>query len=85
MTENLELNRMRWRCRRGLLELDLLLGPFFEAMYLTLEADQQLSFQLLLEQEDPDLLEWFSQKSRSTDPGMAALVDLMLKRVQPPS
>ena len=54
-------------------------------MYLTLDADQQLNFQRLLEQEDPDLLEWFSQKSRSTDPGMAALVDLMLKRVQPPS
>ena len=47
MTENLELNRMRWRCRRGLLELDLLLGPFFEAMYLTLDADQQLNFPAL--------------------------------------
>ena len=65
MTENLELNRMRWRCRRGLLELDLLLGPFFEAMYLTLDADQQLSFQRLLEQEDPDCL---SGSVKSRDP-----------------
>ena len=76
---------MRWRCRRGMLELDLLLGPFFEAVYLTLDADQQLSFQLLLEQEDPELLEWFSRKSKSTDPGMASLVDMILKRVQPPA
>jgi succinate dehydrogenase flavin-adding protein (antitoxin of CptAB toxin-antitoxin module) len=38
-----------------------------------------------LEQEDPDLLEWFSQKSRSDDAGMAALVDFMLARVQPPA
>ncbi|MFT5803317.1 MAG: antitoxin CptB [Candidatus Paceibacteria bacterium] len=85
MTENLEYNRMRWRSRRGLLELDLLLLPFFDEMYLSIDADKQLNFQKLLEQEDPDLLEWFSQKSRSEDAGMAALVDFMLARVQPPA
>jgi len=85
MTENLEYNRMRWRSRRGMLELDLLLLPFFDEMYLTIDVEQQLSFQKLLEQDDPDLLEWFSQKSRPADAGMAALVDFMLARVQPPA
>ena len=85
MTENLELNRLRWRCRRGMLELDLLLGPFFEAAYLSLDEQVQLSFRRLLEQEDPELLEWFSQKSRSADPELAALVDMILQRVQPPA
>ena len=85
MTENLEYNRMRWRSRRGMLELDLLLLPFFDEMYLAITAAQQLSFQKLLEQYDPDLLEWFSQKSRPDDAGMAALVDFMLARVRPKS
>ena len=85
MTENLEYNRMRWRSRRGMLELDLLLPPFFDEMYLAITAAQQLSFQKLLEQDDPDLLEWFSQKSRPDDAGMAALVDFMLARVRPKS
>ena len=85
MTENLEYNRMRWRSRRGMLELDLLLLPFFNEMYLAITAAQQLSFQKLLEQDDPDLLEWFSQKSRPDDAGMAALVDFMLARVRPKS
>ncbi|MFT4819751.1 MAG: antitoxin CptB [Candidatus Pseudothioglobus sp.] len=85
MAENLELNRMRWRSRRGMLELDLLLLPFFDEMYLSVDTEKQLSFQKLLEQDDPDLLEWFSQKSRPDDAGMAALVDFMLARVQPPA
>jgi antitoxin CptB len=67
MAENLELNRMRWRSRRGMLELDLLLLPFFDEMYLSVDTEKQLSFQKLLEQDDPDLLEWFSQKSRPDD------------------
>ena len=39
-----ELNRLRWRSRRGLLELDLLLLPFYDEMYSELEADQQQTF-----------------------------------------
>jgi len=36
-----ELNRLRWRSRRGLLELDLLLLPFYDEMYSELEADHK--------------------------------------------
>ena len=60
-----ELNRLRWRSRRGLLELDLLLLPFYDEMYSELEADQQQTFVDMLEEDDPDLLMWFSQKSRT--------------------
>ena len=83
VTEELELNRLRWRSRRGMLELDLLLLPFFDEVYRDLPLEQQQAFQLLLEQEDPDLLQWFSQKSLPSDPGMAELVKLILARVQP--
>ena len=33
-----ELNRFRWRCRRGMAELDILLVPFFEDAFEALEA-----------------------------------------------
>ena len=85
MSEELELNRLRWRCRRGMLELDLLLLPFFDEVYRELSAERQQAFILLLEQEDPDLLQWFSRKSEPEDPSLQALVNFMLKRVQPPS
>lgn len=79
----LELNRLRWRSRRGLLELDLLLLPFFDEEFHSLDDATQQTYVRLLEEEDPDLLSWFSRKSNSEDPQIDALIQLMLKRVQP--
>jgi antitoxin CptB len=79
----LEFNRLRWRSRRGMLELDLLLLPFFDEVFAELKSDEQQAFIKLLEQDDPDLWDWFSRKSESDDPGLAALVERILDRVQP--
>ena len=79
----LEFNRLRWRSRRGMLELDLLLLPFFDEVFAELESNEQQAFIKLLEQEDPILWDWFSRKSESDDPELAALVERMLDRVQP--
>jgi len=79
----LEFNRLRWRSRRGMLELDLLLLPFFDEVFAELESDEQQAFIKLLEQEDPILGDWFSLKSESDDPKLAALVERILDRVQP--
>jgi len=79
----LEFNRLRWRSRRGMLELDLLLLPFFDEVFEELESDEQQAFIKLLEQDDPDLWDWFSRKSESGDPELAALVERILDRVQP--
>ena len=79
----LEFNRLRWRSRRGMLELDLLLLPFFDEVFAELESGEQQAFIKLLEQDDPDLWDWFSRKSESGDPELAALVERILDRVQP--
>jgi antitoxin CptB len=50
-----ELERMRWRCRRGLLELDIVLGRFIEQHYANLDEAQQAAFDLLLDMPDPTL------------------------------
>ena len=78
-----ELNRLRWGSRRGMLELDLLLLPFFEEVFLQLTESEQAVFVKLLEQDDPDLLQWFSRKGTSNDPELAQLVEKILDRVQP--
>ena len=79
----LEYNRLRWRSRRGMLELDLLLLPYFDEVFAELCADEQSAFIKLLEQDDPDEWDWFSRKSQSDDPALAALVERILDRVQP--
>jgi len=52
------LRRLRWQCRRGLLELDLLFGRFLEHHYSALNMEEQGAFQRLLEQPDQTLLAW---------------------------
>jgi antitoxin CptB len=52
-----DLDRIRWRCRRGLLELDLILKAFLERGYDRLDAGQRRLFDELLEQPDNDLLD----------------------------
>ena len=83
MLTELEHNRLRWRSRRGMLELDLLLLPFFDEVFSELPEETQQVFVRLLEQDDPDLLQWFSRKGQSDDPELAELVETILARVQP--
>ncbi len=66
-----------------MLELDLLLLPFLEEVYLDLPEADQNAYEKLLEQDDPDLLAWFSQKATPDDPALARLVSMILRRVQP--
>ena len=49
------LNRLRWQCRRGMLELDLLLLQFLEQDYAALEPSAQRAFESLLEAGDEEL------------------------------
>lgn len=49
---------IKWRLRRGMLELDYVLLSFYDACYEDLTAAQKHSFSLLLEEPDPLLLEW---------------------------
>ena len=50
-----ELERVRWRCRRGLLELDIVLGRFIEKHYAGLDEAQQIAFDVLLDMPDTEL------------------------------
>ncbi len=81
--DEMQRNRLRWRSRRGMLELDLLLLPYFDEVFDSLPEDEQDIFVRLLEQDDPDLLQWFSRKGVPDDPELAALVERILDRVQP--
>jgi len=51
------LSRLRWRCRRGLLENDLFVERFFARHEATLTPLQALGLQALMELADNDLLD----------------------------
>lgn len=69
-----ELNRLRWRCRRGTLELDLLLIRYLENVYLAAEAKEKQVFLQLLELEDTDLLRYLMGEGLSSDADLAELI-----------
>ena len=48
-------NEIRWHCRRGMLELDMLLHGYFDAKYAALSEYQQKAFVDLLTWSDQDL------------------------------
>ena len=52
-----EHDRIRWRCRRGLLELDLVLERFLAKRFDGLDAESRGRFDELLDQPDNDLLD----------------------------
>ena len=81
--EDIALRRLRWRARRGMLELDLYLQPFVERAGPTLDADDRAAFEAILETDDVVLLEWCAGRSQPVEPRFARLIG-MLRRVVAP-
>ena len=52
-----ERERIRWHCRRGMLELDLVLSAFLKRHFESLDAAGLKAFTSLLERTDPELLD----------------------------
>lgn len=53
--DSVSLERVRWRCRRGLLELDIVLGRFVLQRYATMDNEQRIVFDELLDMPDTEL------------------------------
>ena len=53
------LSKLRWRCRRGLLENDLFIARFFERFDKTLNVRQADALGVLMDLSDNDLLDLF--------------------------
>lgn len=50
-----ELSRLRWLCRRGMKELDLVMTRYLELRYAQASSREQQDFESLLAMQDPDL------------------------------
>ncbi len=70
-----EMERVRWRCRRGMLELDIVLGRFIEAHFAGLDAAQREAFDTLL--NVPDAALWDMITGRDDAAHAGALSDVL--------
>lgn len=78
---------LRWRCRRGILEMDLLLQAFIDKYFDTLSAEEIIAFENLLEQPDPDIMDWITGKSDPPSTAFKIIIDRINKasEIQPVS
>ena len=67
--------RLRWRCRRGMLELDLLLARFLATQLATLDQQQASALDKLLTYPDPDLYEWLMARKVCHDESLKPMVE----------
>ena len=74
-------SQLRWRCHRGMLELDLILLPFFDQHYDQLSSLEQKAFYRLLDFSDPELYAWLLTEQRPEDKGISALVELIHSKI----
>ena len=75
MDDELELKRLRWRCRRGMRELDQLLDRWLERAWRQSPTHERAVFLLLLETEDDTLWRWFLGHEVSSNVEIAALIE----------
>lgn len=72
-----EIRRLRWRCRRGMRELDQLMLRYLDRRWLAADDDERSLFLRLLDTEDDKLWRWFMGRERPEDVTLNAIVTLI--------
>ena len=76
--------RLRWRCRRGVREMDLIFDRFLTAAGEELDEGTRQALERLLDRSDRDVLDWIAGRAAPPDPALAALVDRIRAASAPP-
>ena len=74
-----EFERARWRCRRGLLELDIVLQRFMDQYYAQLDQQGLEQFERLLSLPDNDLWDLISERKTPADRSVQTVLELLQK------
>lgn len=75
----IDFHRLRWQCRRGMLELDVLLLNFVEHYFDQLSTKELIIFNRLLQEDDPTLARWFLGNEPADDSELTMMVNKIKK------
>ena len=73
--EAAEVRRLRWRCRRGMRELDQLLERYLDQRWAAASETERGTFLRLLDCEDDRLWRWVLGHERADDAELQSLVE----------
>mgnify|MGYP003326782765 FL=1 len=71
------LNRLRWRCRRGMRELDVLLGRYLAERWPRAGGVERAAFERFLDLPDPEIYDLCLRRSVSADAAMTRMAELL--------
>jgi len=72
-----ELNRLRWRCRRGMLENDLILTRFLDLRGEGITDQEVVALDRLLELNDNELWDLLAGRQEPVDAAVKPLLDAL--------
>lgn len=67
--------KLRWACRRGMLELDVLLGNYLNEAFSNSSEQEKAMFVALLDNNDQDLFTWLTGKGAPENAQTATIVE----------
>lgn len=73
-------SRLKWHCRRGMRELDVLLERYLERDYKDASPVQKAAFETLLSLQDPEILALLTGRTVSEDGGVRDVVQRLLAK-----
>jgi len=80
MPDDYDISRLRWRCRRGMRELDVLLLAYVDSHYSEASSADQSAFCQLLTMPDPDILALLTGRLAADDECLRNVIERLLER-----
>ncbi len=80
MLDTKEKARLAWHCRRGMLELDLILQRFLEHQVEHLSPQELEAFNSLLSCTDPELFAWLMGHEEPQEKELKEIVTIIRNR-----
>lgn len=78
MNDEAELRRLRWRCRRGMRELDQLMLRYLDHRWPQADTAERAVFERLLDTEDDRLWRWFMGREAVEETELRDIVERIL-------
>ena len=82
MAADVNMARLRWRCRRGMRELDVMLTRYLDQAWATASPTERDAFVQLVELQDPDLLGYLVGLATPAEESQRAIV-ACIRRLEP--
>lgn len=76
-------SRLRWRCRRGMQELDVMLGRWLESGWVEADEPRREAFERLIECEDDRLWDWLTDRGEPPESMTAIVADIRARTFGP--